>query len=231
MTIRLAIRGALLSACALVATAPTVWANGGGAMATPDIRPSREETPEEKAKDFYNAGVRDVKKADKYQTSAAEQTDARKKEKALHEAQEYYTNALAKFKQAAQNDQRMPEAWNYIGYTSRKLGNYDIALQAYGQALTLRPGYPDALEYRGEAFLGLNKVSDAQQAYLDLFAGNRALADKLLAAMKSWLETQRASSTADATAVSELDKWIQERSAIAGQTASLTREGAALSWK
>jgi hypothetical protein len=87
------------------------------------------------------------------------------------------------------------------------------------------------LEYRGEAFLGLNRIADAQQAYLDLFAGNRALADKLLTAMRGWLDTQRTSATADANAISELDKWVQERSAIAGQTASLTREGTAASWK
>jgi tetratricopeptide (TPR) repeat protein len=229
MTIRSGARTTILSACVLVAAVPAVWANGGGGMNMPDVH-SREQTPEDKAKDFYNAGVRDVKKADKYQESAAGLTDARKKEKALHEAQEYYTNALGKFKQALQNDPRMPEGWNYVGYSSRKLGNYEVALGAYQQALTLRPGYPDALEYRGEAFLGLNKVADAQQAYLDLFAGNRALADKLLTAMKTWVEAQRSSATVDANAVSELDKWIQERTAIAGQTASLTREGAALSW-
>ena len=230
MTIRSGARTALFSVCALAAIAPAAWSNGGGSMSMPDIR-SREQTPQDKAKDSYNAGVRDVKKADKYQASAAELTDARKKEKALHEAQEYYSSALAKFKQALQNDPRMPEGWNYVGYSSRKLGNYEVALSAYEQALTLRPGYPDALEYRGEAFLGLNRVADAQQAYLDLFAGNRALADKLLAAMKSWVEAQRSSAAADTNAVGELDKWIQERTAIAAQTASLTREGAALSWQ
>ena len=52
------------------------------------------------------------------------------------------------------------------------------------KALELKPGYPEALEYRGEAFLALNRISDAQQAYLDLFAANRGLADKLLSAMK-----------------------------------------------
>jgi tetratricopeptide (TPR) repeat protein len=219
----------LLSACALVATVPTAWAAGGDMM--PEIRPSREQTPEEKAKSLYNDGVRDVKKADKYQTSVKEQTDAKKKDRAQHEAEEYYSSALNKFQQAAQNNPGMPEAWNYVGYTSRKLGHYADALNAYQQALTLKPGYPDALEYRGEAYLGLNRVADAQQAYLDLFAGDRVLADKLLAAMKGWLETQRSSASADAKTVGELDKWIQERSTIAGQTAMLTREGAASSWK
>ena len=200
-------------------------------MSAPEIRAPREQTPEEKSKILYNEGVHDVKKADKYQASATEKSDARKKERATKEAQEYYASALTRFQQAAQNDPTMPEAWNYVGYTNRKLGHYDIALKAYEQALTLRPGFPDALEYRGEAFLGLNRVTDAQQAYLDLFASNRALADKLLVAMRGWLDAQKASATADAQAVSEMDKWIQERATIAGQTASLTREGTAASWK
>jgi tetratricopeptide (TPR) repeat protein len=134
--------------------------------------------------------------------------------------------------QAAKLDSNMHEAFNYIGYTNRKLGNYDIALSAYERALALHPGYPEALEYRGEAFLGLNRIADAQQTYLDLFAANRGLADRLLAAMKSWIDTQRtAASGSDPTAVDALDKWVQERAQIASQTASLTRQGAASSWR
>jgi len=218
----------ILSACLLMAMAvPAAWSNGGGPE--PEMR-TREQTPEEKAKTVYNEGVHDVKKADKYQESAAQLTDARKKDKATREAQEYYASALKRFQQAAQTNPQMPEAWNYVGYTNRHLGNYDAALSAYEQALNLKPGYPDALEYRGEAFLGLNRIADAKQAYLDLFAGNRQLADKLLVAMRGWLDAQKTSASADATAVGEFDKWIQERSSIAGQTAALTRDGAAAGW-
>ncbi len=204
-----------LAVCALMTAAPAAYSNGGGPM--PEISAPREKTPQEQAHDLYNQGLREVKKADK----------AREPDK----AQKLYSSALSKFQQATADDPHLHEAWNYMGYTSRKLGNYEAALAAYEQALTLRPGYPDALEYRGEAFLGLNRVSDAQQAYLDLFAGNRALADKLLAAMRGWVDSQRASPTAAADMVSELDKWIRERATIAGQTASLTREGTAASWR
>jgi tetratricopeptide (TPR) repeat protein len=222
------IRLHVLSACVLVASAPAAWSNGGGPE--PEMRAPREQTPEEKAKTLYNQGVKDVKKADKFQASALQLTDAGKKDRAVKEAQEYYSSALTRFQQAAQTNPQMPEAWNYVGYTNRHLGNYDAALTAYEQALSLKPGYADALEYRGEAFLGLNRVGDAKQAYLDLFAGNRQLADKLLAAMRGWLDAQKASASADAAAVSDMDKWIQERSTIAGQTAALTREGTAASW-
>jgi tetratricopeptide (TPR) repeat protein len=224
----------VLSACLLASGMSAGWANGGGGMsmpATPRPMP-REQTPQQKAKDAYNDGVHDVKKADKAQAAAAQTTDAGKKDKAAHEAQDRYTEALAKFREATGLDATLYEAWNYLGYTNRKLGHYDEALAAYDKALTLKPGYADALEYRGEAYLALNRIPDAQQAYLDLYAGNRALAGKLLTAMKSWVADQRANAAGSHAAnLDELDKWIGERAQIAGQTAALTRAGTAASWR
>ncbi len=187
--------------------------------------------PEQQAKVLFNDGVRYTERADKKEGSVASLSDEKKRERALKDVKSDYTTALGKFAQVLRINSRMPEAWNYVGYTSRKLGNYDDALKAYSNALLLRPGYPEAIEYRGEALLAVNKVSDAQQSYLDLFAANRALANKLLDAMKSWIATQRSASAADtAGAADDLDKWVQERAQIAGQTASLTREGTAESW-
>jgi tetratricopeptide (TPR) repeat protein len=222
----------VLASCVLVSAVPAVWATGGGPMSMPSMSTPREQSPEDQAKSVYNDGVRDVRKADRFDASATQLTDAGKKEKALREAHDHYASSLTKFTQAASLDPNMHEAWNYVGYTNRKLGNYDVALAAYERALALHPGYPEALEYRGEAFLALNRISDAQQAYLDLFAVNRGLADKLLTTMKSWIDGQRTGpSGADATAVDALDKWVQERVQIAGQTAALTRQGAVSSWR
>lgn len=224
----------VLSACLLASGMSAGWANGGGGMSMPAApRPMpREQTPQQHAKDAYNDGVHDVKKADKAQAAAAQATDAGKKDKAVHEAQDRYTEALAKFREAIGLDATLHEAWNYLGYTNRKLGHYDEALAAYDKALILKPGYADALEYRGEAYLALNRIPDAQQAYLDLYAGNRALAGKLLTAMKSWVADQRANAAGSHAAnLDELDKWIGERAQIAGQTAALTRAGTAASWR
>ena len=223
----------LVLACLLAELSLVAWANGGGGMSMPQQMPMpRIETPQQKARDAYNDGVRAVKKADKAQQAAAEATDAGKKDKAAHEAHDAYAAGLAKFTEATSLDPTLHEAWNYVGYCNRKLGNYDDALSAYDKALSIKPGYPDALEYRGEAYLGLGRIPDAQQAYLDLYAGNRALAGKLLTAMRSWSTTQRANPSGwGATNLDELDKWIQERMQIAGQTAALTREGAAAGWR
>ena len=220
----------LSSLCLLVAVSCPAGANGGGGMSTPPPLP-RMQTPQDKARESYNDGVHDVKKADKAFAAAAEAGDAGKKAKAAQEAHDLYASAHGKFSDATQLDPSLYEAWNYVGYTSRKLGSYDEALTAYDKALKLKPGYADALEYRGEAYLGLNRIPDAQQAYLDLYAGNRALAAKLLTAMKGWVATQRTSPSATNVSLDDLDKWIQERAQIAGQTAALTREGTRASWR
>jgi tetratricopeptide (TPR) repeat protein len=229
MRIALRVLAGLLLASGMAAG----WANGGGGMSMPSQpRMPREQTPQQKARDAYTDGVHYVKKADKAQETAAQATDAGKKDKAAHEARDRYAEALAKFQVATGLDPTLHETWNYVGYTSRKLGHYEEALAAYDKALTLKPGYADALEYRGEAYLALNRVPDAQQAYLDLYAGNRTLAGKLLTAMKNWVVDQRANAAgSNATNLDELDKWIQERVQIAGQTAALTRAGTAASWR
>jgi tetratricopeptide (TPR) repeat protein len=222
-----------LSACLLAGSSLTASANGAGAMPMPSMpMSSRQVSPQEKARDAYNDGVRYLKKADKAQQASLEATDPGKKDKAAREAHDAYAAALKKFTDATGLDPTLHEAWNYLGYTNRKLGNYEDALLAYEKALAIKPGYPDALEYRGEAYLALGRIPDAQQAYLDLYAGDRALAGKLLTAMKGWAAAQRASSSpASTTNLDELDRWIQERTQIAAQTAALTREGTIASWR
>jgi tetratricopeptide (TPR) repeat protein len=225
-----------LSMGLMMAVASSGFASAGGGMMRqaapqqPQSR-SREETPAQKAVGAYNEGLHLLKKADKAQEAATAASDAGKKDKAAREAKDKYTSAHTKFEQAVQLDPTTHEAWNLLGYTSRKLGNYQEALAAYDKALSLKPGYPEALEYRGEAYLGLDHVPDAKQAYLDLFAGNRALAEKLLNAMKAWVAAQRAAPGGAGSGVDDFDHWIQERAQISSQTAMLTRAGTAASWR
>lgn len=222
----------VLSACLLGGAVPAAFANGGGGMPSMSGSMSRAASPQQQARDLYNDGVGYVKKADKADLEAAQAGDGGRKERSARDAHDRYASALGKFVQAVKLDPGRYEAWNYVGYTSRKLGHYDDALSAYDRALSLKPGYPDAIEYRGEAYLAVNRLEDAKQAYLDLFAGNRALADKLLTAMKGWVTAQHAAAAGDnAARVDELDKWIQERTQIAAQTAALTRAGTATAWR
>ena len=222
---------ALLSLSALGGS--VVLAAGGGGMSAPSPSiESRAPSPEEIARSAYNDGVRAVKKADEYTASAATATDAGKKEKLTVKSAEALVKAFGKFSDAVEADSTMYQAWNYLGYIRRKQGDYAAALESYDKALSLNAQYGEAIEYRGVAYLALKRVDDAKSAYLTLFASNRALANKLLLAMQEWVVARHAAADGvDPKAIDEFSKWVDERGSIAKQTASLTRAGAAASWR
>jgi tetratricopeptide (TPR) repeat protein len=221
-----------LAVALLSLPAPGAWAVGDEPAAVPKgaAAAPAQQTPDLQAKLLYNDGIDEVRRADNADAAAAT-ADAANKAHAVDEARTLYATALGKFQRAVRIDPKLHEAWNYLGYTHRKLRDYDEALEAYEHALALRPGYPEAIEYRAEAYLALKRIADAQQSYLDLFATNRTIADKLLQAMRSWIATQRSAGTGNDRAVNDLDKWVQERTQIAAQTASLPRRGTAASWQ
>ena len=184
--------------------------------------------PEDLARDQYNGGVKLVEKADELLADASHQADAKKQQKAMTKANQSYASALKKFTKATELNPMMYQAWNYVGYTNRRLGNYEEALTAYDHTLRLKPDYAEAIEYRGHAYLGLNRLSEAKEAYLALFSANRKLAAQLLAGMQEWVGTHRQNT--GGLDVESFASWISERSAIAGKTASLTRDGATAAW-
>ena len=103
-----------------------------------------------------------------------------------------YEKALKDFKNAAKLNPELYQAYNGMGYAYRKTGDYAKALEMYDQAIKLAPGFfPEAVEYRAEAYLALNRIDDARQAYLDLFAADRKQADILMEAMKNWVASRR----------------------------------------
>jgi tetratricopeptide (TPR) repeat protein len=218
----------------LLLAAWSAFGAGGGGMPAGggnDFRQQEPPRPEELARSSYNAGVRAVEKADGQSADAARQSDARKQQKANDKARASYASALKKFTRATELHPSMHEAWNYVGYTQRKLGEYDAALAAYERALTLKPGYAEAIEYRGHAYLGLNRLGEAKEAYLALYSGNRVLADKLLGAMREWIGARRGAADVDPVSLDAFASWVDERGAIAQQTAGLTRAGAQAGWR
>lgn len=52
--------------------------------------------------------------------------------------------------------------YNYLGYTTRKLGDPEAALVYYLRALSMRPDYALARSYMGEAYVALGRLSDAR---------------------------------------------------------------------
>ncbi len=88
---------------------------------------------------------------------------------------------------------------------------YEAVLTAYDRSLTLNPNYPEAIEYRAEAYLALNRPSDARSAYLRLKLLSPENADELLEAFSTWLEERRQNPAAglDALELDQLAEWIR----------------------
>jgi tetratricopeptide (TPR) repeat protein len=211
-----------------------VLAHGGGSMPSggspAGMAASSPRAVEDTAKSAYNAGVRSIKKAQEYDADAAKASTPEKIAKAREKAQKYYRESLASFIDAVGAQPKMYEAWNYLGFANRHLGNFDDALSAYAKALEINPNYPDAIEYRGEAYLGLNQIEQAKGAYMALFRDSRPLADELMVAMHHWADSRRQDAQGlSSTDVESFAKWMEERAGIAGQTASLAI-GAAQPW-
>ena len=154
-------------------------------------------SPEEMAIAAYNSGVDHKDKGLKIEATSGVAKDAKERAK-------------------------VDQAYNGMGFSYRKTGDYAKALEMYDKALTLKPGFPDAIEYRGEAYLGLNRVDDAKQAYLEILAADRKQADTLMAAMQKWIADKTTNPAGvDPAVVSGLETWLKERGEIAKETMAM----------
>jgi tetratricopeptide (TPR) repeat protein len=71
--------------------------------------------------------------------------------------------ALDSFNRALQREPNSADVHNYLGYTYRHLGNFDMAFKHYDQALRIDPKHKGALEYSGEAYLLVNNLPKAEE--------------------------------------------------------------------
>jgi tetratricopeptide (TPR) repeat protein len=223
----------ILAFIGVMAVAPTgaVLAHGSGSSGPAGMVTATPRSAADAAKSAYNAGVRDIKRAQDYDADSAKASTPEKAAKAHDKAQKAYRDSLASFIEAVGADPKMYQAWNYLGFANRHLGNYEDALSSYAKALEINPNYPDAIEYRGEAYLGLNQIEEAKGAYMALFSGSRPLADELMVAMHHWADARRQDSQGLSSAdVEAFTKWMDERTGIAAQTASLAI-GAVQPWR
>jgi tetratricopeptide (TPR) repeat protein len=226
-------KGAVLLAAALGLYQVAASASGssgssapaGGSMSLPSM------TPAERAVESYKNGDEHRVKGRKLEDEAAAKqgNDA---QKALAKAKSEFEKSLKDFKNAAQLNPQLFQAYNGMGFAYRKTGDYAKALEMYDQAIKMAPGfYSEAVEYRAEAYLSLNRIDDARQAYLDLFAADRKQADILMIAMKKWVAARQADAAGiDPAAVGSFEKWIGERDAVAKQTRLMSIGSAHAAW-
>jgi len=74
--------------------------------------------------------------------------------------EEQYKKAIDKLEDAIKSEPDNADAWNLLGYASRKKGDLERSAEAYGKALD--PEHKDALEYQGELFLMLGDKAAAE---------------------------------------------------------------------
>ena len=82
--------------------------------------------------------------------------------KAMIEAKDY-KGALPLLQQVVAKEPKNADAYNLLGYATRKSGNPNGSLQYYNYALTLDPKHLGANEYIGEAYLMLDQPQQAEQ--------------------------------------------------------------------
>jgi len=73
-----------------------------------------------------------------------------------------YTNAVRLLKSVVAWNPNDADAWNYLGYSQRRLRQFDEALAAYERALAIKPDHRGATEYLGEFYLQTNQPDKAR---------------------------------------------------------------------
>ena len=101
---------------------------------------------------LYEDAVKLVKRAGKLE----------KKEKS-EKAKKLYSQAFKKLEKAYKSDKKNPDVLNYMGFTSRKVGNFDQAEKFYLKGLSIKPNHNGINEYLGELYVQTNRIDKANE--------------------------------------------------------------------
>ena len=101
---------------------------------------------------YFNDAKKLVKRAGKLE----------KKEK-IDKAKKLYSQAFEKLEKAYSSDKSNPDILNYMGYTSRKNGNFEQAEKFYLKGLNIKPDHNGINEYLGELYVQTNRIDKANE--------------------------------------------------------------------
>jgi len=85
-----------------------------------------------------------------------------RKEK-LDKAKKLYSQAFTKLEKAYKSDKKNPDILNYMGYTTRKVGNFEQAEKFYLEGLKIKPNHNGINEYLGELYVQTNQIDKANE--------------------------------------------------------------------
>ena len=78
-------------------------------------------------------------------------------------AEKLYSQAFKKLSEALKKDKKNPDILNYMGFTSRKIGNFSEAEDYYLRGLAIDPKHNGINEYLGELYVQTNRIDKANE--------------------------------------------------------------------
>ena len=198
------------SLCALgaVLSALTVASSARGSGTSPPPPPPREtpSSPETPQTGFGKPAADSSlvrAQAEKSYAKAWQICEDAKKEVASGKgdsAKKKFGKALKKFNEAAELDPRYFEAWNMVGYCSRKSGDLRRSFEAYMKCLEIEPEYAQAHEYLGEAYLMTGNLAKAKEQLMWLVARKSDQAGELATKIEEFQKGNPGAAQSDSTA-------------------------------
>ena len=110
------------------------------------------DSSDDSKSNYYDDAKKLVKRAGKLE----------KKEK-IDKAKKLYSQAFKKLEKAYSSEKKNPDILNYMGYTSRKIGNFEQAEKFYLTGLSLKPDHNGINEYLGELYVQTNRIDKANE--------------------------------------------------------------------
>ena len=124
-------------------TSPAYSAGGGGGSGDED---------KTKPVSQYEIAVKMIKKAKKFE-----------KKNKTDKAQKHYKKAIKYLLKHNKKFPAEPDTLNYLGFTHRKVGDYESAEIYYSLGLELDPKHVGINEYMGELFVVTNRLDKAKE--------------------------------------------------------------------
>ena len=116
----------------------------------------------------YDKGASLIKKAKKLE-----------KKGKIEKANKRYEKAFEYLIKSNKETPNQPDTLNYLGYASRKLGNFEVAEKYYLVGLKIKPDHKGINEYLGELYIKTNRIDLAKQRLEVLKACNCEEYDEL----------------------------------------------------
>ena len=110
------------------------------------------ESTSSKVKSNYDKAVESIKFAKKYESKGK-----------LEKAKKRYAKAQKLLLKSNSEKPNKADTLNYLGFTTRKLGDYENGEKYYLQGLAIEPNHIGINEYLGELYVATNRIDLAKE--------------------------------------------------------------------